>query len=221
MPDTTRLKERAGRAAAELVEDGMRVGLGTGSTVHWTIMALGERGGDITCVATSTRTERLAREVGLRLLAPDDAGVLDVAIDGADEVDPNGNLIKGGGGALTREKVVAQMAERFVVVVDQTKVVPTLGAFGVPLEVLSFAPGIVAHRVRALGASAVERALDHSDNGNPLLLARFGLIADVAGLARELADVPGLIEHGLFLAATVHQVLVASPNGVSELPLRR
>ena len=139
-------KQRAGRAAADLVTDGMRVGLGTGSTVHWTIAALGERRPDVLCVATSARTEGMARSLGLRLERPDDVRSLDIAIDGADEVDPAGNLTKGGGGAHTREKVVAEMAERFVVVVDESKLVPRLGPFGTPLEVLDYAPGVVADR---------------------------------------------------------------------------
>ena len=147
-------KEAAGRRAAELVEAGMRVGLGTGTTVHWTIVALGERRlADLVCVATSSGTERLARSVGLRLVPPDDAGRLDLAVDGADEVDAHWNLVKGGGGALAREKVVAEMADRFLVVVDGSKVVTRLGAFGLPVEALAFAPGVVAARLRSLGAA--------------------------------------------------------------------
>ena len=151
-------KQAAGRAAAAVVEDGMRIGLGTGSTVRFAVEALGDTGFDLTCVATSSSTEELAERVGLRLVAPDEAVRLDVTIDGADEVDAGLNLTKGGGGALTREKIVAAMAERFIVVADRSKVVPLLGPFGTPIEVLSFAPAVVADRLRTLGAASVETA---------------------------------------------------------------
>jgi ribose 5-phosphate isomerase A len=212
-----RAKELAGRRAAEYVEKGMRVGLGTGSTVRHTILALGERKPNITCVATSFETHELATELGLAVVAPDEVGVLDIAIDGADEVDPAFNLIKGGGGAQTREKIVARMAARFVVVVDDSKLVDRLGAFGVPLEVLAFAPDVVASVVRTLGASEVTRRERPSDGGNVLMDARFGSIADPAGLARDLDAVPGLVDHGLFLGAWVDRVVVAGPGGVREL----
>lgn len=211
------LKELAGRRAADYVEDGMRVGLGTGSTVRHTILALGEARRSIVCVATSRRTDELARGVGLKVVAPDELGALDIAIDGADEVDPALNLIKGGGGAQTREKIVARMAARFVVVVDDSKLVERLGAFGLPLEVLPFAPAVVAARVRALGAAEVARRAEASDGGNVLMDARFGEIADPAALARELDAVPGLVDHGLFLGSWVERVIVAGADGLREL----
>jgi len=210
-------KERAGRRAAEYVKDGMRVGLGTGSTVHFSILALGERKPDITCVATSERTHELALRLGLAVLPPDEVGSLDVAIDGADEVDRELNLVKGGGGAHLREKIVAAMAARFIVVVDESKLVEQLGAFGLPLEVLPFAPGVVAERVRALGASGVVAREALSDNGNLLMDADFGRIAEPDRLARELACVPGLVEHGIFPAAMVERVVVAGVDAVREL----
>ncbi len=211
------LKERAGRRAAEYVEDGMRVGLGTGSTVRHLILALGERKPDVSCVATSEATRELAASVGLRVEEPDAAGALDLALDGADEVDPALNLLKGGGGAHTREKIVAEMSARFIVVVDESKLVPVLGARPLPLEVLPFAPQVVAARVRALGAQRVTTRPGRSDNGNPLLDAAFGRIEDPAGLAGRLVAIPGLIEHGLFLAAGVERVIVAGAEGVREL----
>ncbi len=215
--DQDSAKQAVGRRAAELVKDGMRVGLGTGSTVRWTVLALGERKPDVVCVATSRQTEELASGAGLRLVSPDEAGALDVAIDGADEIDPGWNLVKGGGGALTREKVVAQMAARFVVVADESKLVTELGGFGLPLEVLPFAPGVVSDRVLALGATTVTRREAASDNGNLLLDAAFGRIPDPAALAARLAGIPGLVEHGLFLADCVSDVLVAGESGVREL----
>jgi ribose 5-phosphate isomerase A len=210
-------KRRVGEAAADLVEDGMRVGLGTGSTVHHTIVALGRRKADIVGVATSQRTADLAASLGIRIVGPDEAGHLDITIDGADEVDPAGNLTKGGGGAHTREKVVAQMADRFVVVVDESKLVPHLGPFGTPLEVLDFAPGVVSERLRALGAQRIDVREGRSDSGNVLLVAHFGEIPDPTALAGRLAAIPGVVEHGIFLAPTVERVLVAGVGGIRTI----
>lgn len=210
-------KEHAGRQAASYVDDGMKVGLGTGSTVHWTIVALGERRLDIECTATSVQTHELATSLGLHVVSPDEIGSLDVAIDGADEVDPDFNLTKGAGGAHTREKIVAEMAARFIVVVDESKLVDHLGPFGTPLEVLDFAPGIVAARVQALGAASVTTRDRRSDNGNLLMDARFDAITDPAALAARLKTVPGLVDHGLFLGPVVERVIVAGSDGVREL----
>ncbi len=218
-------KEAAGRQAASYVEPGMKVGLGTGTTVHHAIVALGERAGGseglgITCTATSVRSEQLARSVGLEVVAPDALGVLDIALDGADEVASTFDLTKGGGGAHTREKIVAQMAARFLVVVDESKLVDRLGAFGTPLEVLAFAPEVAYARVRALGAADVVPRSEPSDNGNILADAHFGSIADPAALARELDAIPGIVEHGLFLAPMVERVIVGGADGVRDLVCR-
>lgn len=210
-------KEAAGRYAARLVEPGMAVGLGTGSTVHWTVVDLAEQALDIRCTATSHRTATLAASLGLTLVKPDDAGRLDLTVDGADEVDPQGNLTKGGGGAHSRERIVAEMADRFVVVVDESKLVDTLGPFGTPIEVLPFAPGVVADRLGALGATTVDRHEEPSDNGNVLLVAHFGRIDDPAAMSASLAAVPGVVDHGIFLHDTVHRVIVAGRTGVSEM----
>ena len=195
----------------------MRVGLGTGSTVHWTILELGERAPDIVCTATSHRTHELAVSLGLRVVTPDEIGALDIAIDGADEVDRQFNLTKGGGAAHTREKIVAAMASAFVVVVDESKLVDALGPFGTPLEVLDFAPGVVATAVRALGANRIETRPGRSDNGNLVMDAHFGTIADPLALAQALDAIPGLVEHGLFPGSMVHSVVVAGADGVREL----
>lgn len=210
-------KEAAGRRAATSVASGMRVGLGTGSTVHFTIVALGELGLDVTCTATSVQTHGLATSLGLRMVEPDEIGALDIAIDGADEVDPDFNLTKGGGGAHTREKIVAEMSQRFIVVVDESKLVDRLGAFGTPLEVLDFAPGIAIGRVRDLGATEVTTRAARSDNGNLLMDARFGLIDDPISLGTALEAIPGLVEHGLFAGSLVERVVVAGAAGVREL----
>lgn len=214
---TDELKEAAGRHAAGYVEAGMRVGLGTGSTIHHTIVALGERKLDIVCTATSERTDQLGRSLGLKMVTPDEIGALDIAIDGADEVDPHFNLTKGGGGAHTREKIVAQMAPRFLVVVDEHKLVERLGPFGTPLEVLTFAQEVTLARVRGLGADDVTTREERSDNGNLLADAQFGEIHDPARLAAELEAIPGIVEHGIFLAAMVERVIVGGAGGVREL----
>jgi len=217
MSDADQLKVESGRHAASYVERGMRVGLGTGSTVHHAIVALGERPElGLTCVATSERTRALGESLGLKVVAPDACPELDLAIDGADEVDPRLNLVKGGGGAHTREKIVASMAARFIVVVDESKLVRTLGAFGLPLEVLPFAPEVVSLRVKALGARAIERR-GESDNQNILLRADFGRIPDPAALARALEAIPGLVEHGLFLSDMVERVVIGGKDGVREI----
>ena len=217
MSDQDQAKERAGRHAASYVTDGMKVGLGTGSTVHWTIVDLGERALDITCTATSIQTHELGTSLGLTMLTPDEIGTLDIAIDGADEVDPALNLTKGGGGAHTREKLVAQMAPRFIVVVDESKLVAHLGPFGTPLEVLTFAPGVVASRVEAIGATSITTREQPSDNGNLIVDAQFGTIADPAALARQLEAIPGIVEHGIFLAPMVERVVVAGADAVREI----
>jgi ribose 5-phosphate isomerase A len=213
----TRAKDEAGRHAARYVEDGMKVGLGTGSTVHFTILELGDRLPDIVCTATSRATEELATSLGLKVITPDEIGMLDIAIDGADEVDPAFNLTKGGGGAHTREKIVESMTTRLIVVVDESKLVPALGPFGTPLEVLDFAPETVIAAVKALGATEVTVRPQRSDNGNLLMSADFGSIAEPVALAAQLAAVPGLVEHGIFPGSMVERVVVAGAGGVREL----
>jgi ribose 5-phosphate isomerase A len=163
--------------------------------------------------ATSIETRDLAVGLGMRVLEPDEIKSLDIAIDGADEVDPALNLTKGGGGAHTREKLVAQMAPRFVVVVDESKLVPQLGPFGTPLEVLDFAPRVVADRLRVLGAKEVITRDRRSDNDNLLCDAHFGTIADPDMMAAHLEQIPGIVEHGLFRAAMVERVVVARADG--------
>jgi ribose 5-phosphate isomerase A len=211
-------KRSVGRRAAQLVRDGMRVGLGTGSTVSHTIDALAEMDLDITCVATSIRTELHATGVGLTVVAADAVDGLDIAIDGADEVDPDLNLTKGGGGALVREKIVAYMAERFVVVVDESKLVPRLGPFGTPVELLAFAPHVTAGAIAALGAREVTVRTELSDNENVLADARFGPIDDPVALSAALDAIPGVVGHGIFPGSLVESVMVDGPSGERTLP---
>lgn len=198
-------KRAAGRAAARLVEPGMRLGYGTGSTVEHFLVALAERGLDIAGVPTSEGTARRCRELGLPLLDPAEVGELDLTVDGADELDPWLNLTKGGGAALLREKVVAAMSGRVVVIATADKLVERLGvSYPLPLEVVPFAVPPVLRLLEGKGVEAVERWRDgapvRTDNGNALVDTRWpGGIADPAALEVELAMVPGILESGLFV----------------------
>ena len=214
---TNQEKQLAAEAAAELVEDGMLVGLGTGSTVAFLLPALAARGLDLRCVSTSPRTEAAARELGIRvesfggLEAP---ARLDIAIDGADEVAPDGWLMKGGGAAHTREKAVATAADRFVVIVSSDKLVERLSP-PVPLELLEF--GLAATLARL--EHAILRDVPRSPDG--------GVIADYTAefddpeaLAARLSATVGVVEHGLFPAAMVSDVIVARGEQVEVRALR-
>lgn len=210
-------KRAAGRRAAELVEDGMRLGLGTGSTVRHLVEALGERTTDVICLATSRATEELARAEGLALTTADEVDRLDLTIDGADEIDPALNLTKGGGGAHVREKIVARMSDRFVVIADAGKLVPRLGPFGTPIELLDWARGPVARALAELGADRVRMRAEPSDNGNPIADAHFGTVADPVALATALDAVPGLVGHGIFPGSWVERAIVGDGETVREI----
>jgi ribose 5-phosphate isomerase A len=218
-----RAKQAAGRAAARLLRDGMRVGLGTGSTAHWFIVAAGEAvrsGLRIQAVATSQASARLAAEQGIELVELDRRG-LDLAVDGADLVDPELRLIKGGGGAHVRERIVAAAARRFVVVVDPTKLVPQLRG-PVPVEILGFGAEATLAALEGCGARFGLRTDGEgrprlSDSGNLLADGRFDVIADPAGLARRLDAVPGLVGHGLFLGMTDLVLVGDGDGGVREI----
>ena len=192
----------------------MAVGLGTGSTVAHLLPALAARGLSIRCVATSPATERAARELGLQVEPFDRLDALDVAIDGADQVTPAGWLVKGGGGAHFREKIVAAAAERFVVIVDSAKPVDELSP-PVPLELSSF--GLRA-TLRVLGAAELRDAPPTPDGG--LLADYLGPVGDPAALAARLAATPGLVEHGLFGPELVSDVLVGRGEQVQALEPR-
>jgi ribose 5-phosphate isomerase A len=199
-------KRLAAEAAAELVEDGMVVGLGTGSTVAYLLPALAGRRLDVRCVATSPATESTARELGLRvetfagLHAP---ARLDIAIDGADQVDSAGWLVKGGGAAHTREKAVAAAADRFVVIVDSSKLVERVGP-PVPLELSEFGLASALHR---LGSVSLRDAVRSPDGG--VIADYTDLFEDPQTLADRLAAEPGVVEHGLFPPLLVSEVVVA------------
>jgi ribose 5-phosphate isomerase A len=204
-------KRATARAAAALVEDGMRVGLGTGSTVRYLLPALAERELTLRCVATSVATEVLGGELGLTIEPFESLDALDIAIDGADQVAPDGWTIKGGGGAHTREKIVARAAARFVVIVSSDKVVDALSP-PVPLELLPF--GMPA-TLRALGEAEIRASAPLSPDGGVIADFR-GSIDDPAALAAWLDAIPGVIEHGLFPPAMVSDVLVARGEDVEH-----
>src|SRR5580698_4662172 len=219
-----REKEIAGRAAAELVRDGEVVGLGTGSTAYFAVVALGERvkaGLKIIGIPTSVQTGDLAQKVGIRLTTLDEHPEIDITIDGADEVDPELRLIKGGGGALTREKVIASASKKMVVVADSSKVVATLGKFPLPVEVIAFARTVVERKIASLGGSPKLRLKPDgtpflTDNGNQILDCSFGRINDPAALAQALSNAPGIVEHGLFIGLA-KMALVGRRDGVEEM----
>jgi ribose 5-phosphate isomerase A len=210
-----REKQVAAEAAAELVENGMTVGLGTGTTVAYLLPALARRSLDIVCAATSPRTEHAARELGLRI---EDVGRIDrfdITIDGADQVAPDGWLVKGGGGAQTREKIIAAAADRFVVIADSTKPVQALHS-PIPLELLSFGLRATMRRV----APASVRDVPLSPDGG-VIADYHGPVEDPATLAARLSATPGVVEHGLFPPRMVATVLVGRGESVDRTDFDR
>jgi ribose 5-phosphate isomerase A len=209
LADAEREKQAAAEAAALLVEDGMAVGLGTGSTVAYLLPALAARGLDLRCVATSPATEEAALALDLRVEPFERLDRLDIAIDGADQIDPGGWLVKGGGGAHTREKIVAAAAERFVVIASSDKLVESLSP-PVPVELLAYG---VASTIRRLDGIELREVPPSPDGG---LIADYrGRFDDPAALAAFLAATPGVVEHGLFGPELVSDILVAR-GGVIE-----
>jgi ribose 5-phosphate isomerase A len=224
------LKREAARRALDVVRPGMRLGLGTGSTARHLVDLLGERvaqGLEIVGVPTSERTRVQAEGLNIPLSTLDDTPELDIAIDGADEVDSQLRLIKGGGGALLREKIVAAAAKRMIVIADESKRVDPLGRFPLPIEVVPF--GLQAtqrHIVRVAetsgcrGPIALRKGADGAnfvtDGGHFILDCHFGAIAAPEALGRALEEVPGVVEHGLFINFATAAIL-AGPNGISVL----
>ena len=229
MASSDSLKRAAAARALDEVKPGMRLGLGTGSTANLFVELLGERvrgGLSVRGVPTSEATRALAERLGIALATLEEEPELDLTIDGADEIGPDLALIKGGGGALLREKIVASASAAMVVIADESKVVPTLGRFPLPIEVVPF--GLEATRravikaATALGLSGnvVLRMKDGhvfvTDGGHFILDAGFGAIPDPSALARRLAGIPGVVEHGLFIGLAT-QAIIAGDGGVRVL----
>jgi ribose 5-phosphate isomerase A len=220
------LKQKAALFACEFIEPGMVVGLGTGSTTQFAIERLGEmiRDGrlyNIVGIPSSLMTEHAARHLGIPLSDFDTHPVIDVTIDGADEVDFELNLIKGGGGALLREKVLAQASRRNIIIVDESKLAARLGTkWALPIEVLPFARASEERFIASMGAEVRLRFKNGrpvaTDQGNLLIDAAFGPMEDPAALAEKLNDRAGIVEHGLFLGLA-HDVIVAGTDGIRHL----
>ncbi len=221
-------KALAARRAVDEIRDGMRVGLGTGSTAAYAIREIAKRvmaGLKITAAATSHATQELASGLGIPVIPFEQLAQLDLTIDGADEVDPGLNAIKGGGGALLREKIVAAASDRMIVIVDSSKFVAQLGRFKLPVEVLPFACAFVERKIlESFNIHAQKRMRPDvtpflTDQQNYILDLHFGVIDNPAGLAAQLEAIPGIIEHGLFLTE-VDEVFVGRQNHVEILTRR-
>ena len=224
-------KYAAGRKAVEVyLRPGLKVGLGSGTTSHWFVRALGEHvaeGLDVVGVPTSTATRELALELGIPLADLDDVGTLDLTIDGVDEIDPEGAMIKGGGGSLLWERIVAGASRRMIAVLDPSKIVDTLGAFPLPVEVVRFGWTTTRRSLAGLLADAgygevtiARRAAGGeplvTDSGNFILDAHLGRITDKARLARTLDLIPGVVETGLFVGVA-DEMVVGQPDGSGEV----
>lgn len=227
-------KMQAASAAVELVEDGMVVGLGTGSTANYFLAMLAERvreGLRVTGIPTSQATHRLAEQAGIALIGVEQADRIDLTVDGADEIDPRFRLIKGGGGALLREKIIAHASDHYVVIADAAKAVPALGRFPLPVEVVRFGFTITAKKVfdalRATGCASADVRLRAgadgaafvTDNGNHILDCACGLIPDPDATAAALNAIPGVAENGLFpmFPRTLRTVILGGADGVRVL----
>ncbi|SFM14713.1 ribose-5-phosphate isomerase RpiA [Halanaerobium salsuginis] len=212
-------KRLTGEKATEYIKSDMIIGLGTGSTAYYAIKKVGElvkTGLKIKAVPTSKETAQLAAEAGIELVELAEVDKLDLTIDGADEVDQNFNLIKGGGGALLREKIVASATEKLIIVVDESKLVDYLGDFDLPVEVTKFSWQYTKRMIEKLGCTAKLRQANQNkyitDNDNYILDCDFGKIKDPAGLALKLNQLPGVVENGIFAGMT-DLVIVGYKNG--------
>lgn len=216
-------KQAAAYKAVEAVTAGMVVGLGTGTTAYFAIEKLGQNvreGLQVKAVGSSVATEDLARNAGIEIVPFSAIDHVDLYIDGADEIDASFNLIKGGGGALVREKIVAFNSKQFIVIVDERKRVATLGAFPLPVEVVPFAVNLTMQQLESFGGKATLRQRDGktfvSDNGNVIIDLKFDVITDIVVLNEKINALPGVVESGLFPASMVSRVVVGYDDGHVE-----
>ncbi|CAM4251654.1 ribose-5-phosphate isomerase RpiA [Bacillus wiedmannii] len=218
------LKQLAGEYAANFVKYGMKVGLGTGSTVYWTIQKLGERvkeGLSFQAVPTSKETEVLAKQLNISLISLNDVQSLDLTIDGADEIDANLQLIKGGGGALLREKIVATSSKELIIIADESKLVTHLGTFPVPVEIIPFSWKQTERKIQSLGCQTTLRLKNNetfiTDNKNMIIDCIFPHnISNPANLHTQLKMITGVVETGLFVNMT-SKAIIGTENGIEEL----
>lgn len=217
-------KKIAADKAVSYIKDGMVVGLGTGSTAYWAIRKIAEKikeGLNIKTVASSVESENLAKELGIPVLAFSEIEIIDITIDGADEVDKNLNLIKGGGGALLREKIIAYNTRQFLVIADESKKVEVLGRFPLPVEIAPFAFELTLLQIKKLGCEGTIRKKEGktfiTDNGNYIVDCRFHKILDPSKLNLQLDAIPGVLETGLFINSMVHSVIIGYEDGKIEI----
>ncbi|AFQ12070.1 TPA: ribose 5-phosphate isomerase A [Bacillus pacificus] len=218
------LKQLAGEYAATFVKDGMKIGLGTGSTVYWTIEKLGERvkeGLSFQAVPTSKETAVLAQQLNIPLISLNDIQSLDLTIDGADEIDSNLHLIKGGGGALLREKIVASSSKELLIIADESKLVTHLGTFPLPVEIIPFSWKQTESKIQSLGCQTTLRLKNNetfiTDNNNMIIDCVFPHnITNPANLHNHLKMITGVVETGLFVNMT-SKAIIGTKNGIQEL----
>ena len=230
MTDQNALKRAVAAKALEYVQDGMRLGLGSGSTAEIFVEMLAPKvrsGFKLLCVPTSERTATLARKLGITLSTLDDLAPLDLTIDGADEADRNLDVIKGGGGMLLREKIVAAASKKMIVIADETKLVPRLGKYPLPIEVIEFGHKVTARHLSetfaALGYAAVPMTVRQkdgapfkTDSGNLIYDCAFGAIQNAPKLAAAISTVPGMVEHGLFIGIAT-TLLISGPGKIEVI----
>lgn len=216
-------KKSAAEKAVTYIKHGMNIGLGTGSTAYWAIQSIGElvkQGMELKAVATSIPSENLAKELGISIVSFNDIEKLDITIDGADEVDENLRLIKGGGGALLREKIVASATELYIIIADESKLVKTLGLFPLPVEVVLFGWEMTVRQLKKLGCSTQTRMGGGtpfiSDNGNYIIDCSFGTIAEPEILQQEINAIPGVVDNGLFLHMA-DKVILGKSDGSTRI----
>ncbi len=221
-------KKIAAERAAEYVQDGMVVGLGTGSTAYWAILKIAERvrqGLNIKAIATSSASEKLALESGIPLVGFDGLERIDLSIDGADEIDGNLNLIKGGGGALLREKIIASASSRFIVIADERKMVATLGKFPLPVEVVPFGWEITLRKLEKLGCKPARRSPNGqpwiTDNGNYIVDCTFGSILLPEKLEKAINFIPGVVDNGLFVQMAERAIVGYNDGTVREFVAKK